>query len=148
MTTASMDPSDLPAALRTVIEADAAEAEMQGNMTTRVCTALRDAGAFRFLTPVEFGGWETPLTTVLNIYEAFGRIDASVGALVWNLNMGFVAALLPDTGARRIFTGTHEPLLANSGTPAPPSVSVADTDSADGGRSSAGSISRTGCFWW
>ncbi len=115
--TASNDPCALPAALRTVIEADAAEAEMQGNMTTRVCTTLRDAGAFRLLTPVEFGGWETPLTTALNIYEAFGRIDASVGALVWNLNMGFVTALLPETGARRIFAGTHEPVLANSGAP-------------------------------
>ncbi|MDG4665605.1 acyl-CoA dehydrogenase family protein [Mycobacterium sp. 236(2023)] len=112
-----MDAADLPAALRTTIEADAKEAEMQGNMTTRVCTALREAGAFRLLTPHEFGGREIPLTTALTVYERFGRIDASIGALVWNLNMGFVAALLPDSGARRIFDGTREPILANSGAP-------------------------------
>ena len=110
-------PEELPNALRTVIEDDAREAEAQGNMTTRVCNALRDAGAFRLLTPKEFGGWETPLTTSLAIYEEFGRINASVGAVVWNLNMGFVAALLPEAGARRIFDGEREPILANSGTP-------------------------------
>lgn len=117
MTTSPLNAIELPAALRTVIEADAKEAEMQSNMTTRVCTALRDAGAFRLLTPHEFGGWETPLTTALTLYEEFGRIDASIGALVWNLNMGFVAALLPDSGARRLFEGPQDPILANSGTP-------------------------------
>lgn len=117
MTTSPLEPAGLAAALRTVIEDDAREAETQGNMTTRVCNSLRDAGAFRLLTPREFGGWEVPLTTALTVYEEFGRIDASIGALVWNLNIGFAAALLPDTGARRIFDDTQEPLLANSGTP-------------------------------
>jgi alkylation response protein AidB-like acyl-CoA dehydrogenase len=79
---------------------------------------LRDSGAFRLLTPRELGGFEAPLETVLKVYEAFGRLDASVGWMVWNANWGFLGALLDDAGKARIWAeGGPEPVFANSGMP-------------------------------
>jgi alkylation response protein AidB-like acyl-CoA dehydrogenase len=54
---------------------------------------------------------------VLRIYENFGRIDASVGLLVWNANYGFMGALLSASGAAQIWGEGAEPTLANSGMP-------------------------------
>ena len=67
--------------------------------------------------PTWVGGSETPLTDVLRIDENFGRIDASVGLLVWNANYGFMGALLSESGAAQIWGGGAEPTLANSGMP-------------------------------
>jgi indole-3-acetate monooxygenase len=84
---------------------------------TQLHSQLRDAGAFRLLTPREYGGSETPLTELLEVSERFGHIDASTGLLVWNANFGFIAALLSETGAQRIWSSDTEPTLANSGVP-------------------------------
>jgi alkylation response protein AidB-like acyl-CoA dehydrogenase len=78
---------------------------------------LRDHGALRMLTPREFGGLETPLETVLKVYEAFGRIDASVAWTVWNANWGFLGALLDRAGSDQIWANGSEPIFANSGAP-------------------------------
>jgi indole-3-acetate monooxygenase len=80
---ASVNPLELPSLLRPSIEAAIAESEIRGDLPATPHAELRDAGAFRLLTPREFGGSETPLTDVLRIYENFGRIDASVELLVW-----------------------------------------------------------------
>jgi hypothetical protein len=89
---ASVDALELPSLLRPSIEAAIDESEIRGDIPATLHAELRDAGAFRLLTPREFGGSETPLTDVLRIYERFGRIDASVGLLVWNANYGFIGA--------------------------------------------------------
>src|SRR6202045_658801 len=112
---ASVDPLELPSLLRPSIEAAIAESEIRGDIPATLHAELRDAGAFRLLTPSEFGGSETPLTDVLRIYEGFGRIDASVGLLVWNANYGFTGALLSESGAAQIWGDGAEPPLANSG---------------------------------
>ncbi|MGB3484634.1 MAG: acyl-CoA dehydrogenase family protein [Mycobacterium sp.] len=113
--TALVDPVLLSEALRPVIESTALERELRSAAPRRLRDALRDAGAFRMLTPREYGGSETPLTTVLGVYEGLGRLDASTGLIVWNANFGFIGALLSDTGARKIFSSAQEPILANSG---------------------------------
>jgi indole-3-acetate monooxygenase len=66
---ASVDPLKLPSLLRPSIEAAIAESEIRGDIPATLHAELRDAGAFRLLTPREFGGSETPLTDVLRIYE-------------------------------------------------------------------------------
>jgi alkylation response protein AidB-like acyl-CoA dehydrogenase len=114
---ASADPLKLPSLLRPSIEAAIAESKIRGDIPATLHTALRDAGAFRLLTPREFGGSETPLTDVLRIYENFGHIDASVGLLVWNANYGFMGALLNESGAAQIWSEGAEPTLANSSMP-------------------------------
>src|SRR5262249_5236623 len=79
---------------------------------------MRDSGAFRLLTPTELGGTEAPLTTVLEVYEELGRIDASVALQVWNSNFGFIGALLDETGNARIWREDQpEPVFANGGKP-------------------------------
>jgi alkylation response protein AidB-like acyl-CoA dehydrogenase len=112
---ASVDPLELPSLLRPSIEAAIAESEIRGDLPATPHAELRDAGAFRLLTPREFGGSETPLTDVLRIYENFGRIDASVELLVWNANYAFMGALLSESGAAQIWSDGAEPTLANSG---------------------------------
>lgn len=104
MTTHVIAPIDLPAFLAPTIAAALDEAESQAEIPRQLHSQLRDAGAFRLLTPREYGGSETPLTELLEVYERFGHIDASTGLLVWNANFGFIAALLSETGAQRIWS--------------------------------------------
>lgn len=111
------DVLDLPEALRASIEASVEEADRLGDVPSSLHDALRDAGAFRLLTPRELGGWAAPLPTTLSVYEQFGRIDGSVGLLVWNTNFGFIGAMLPETGNQRIWGTGVEPVFANSGMP-------------------------------
>ncbi|NMO55878.1 acyl-CoA dehydrogenase [Actinoplanes sp. TBRC 11911] len=78
---------------------------------------LREAGAFRLLTPKELGGSETSMTATMALYEQLGRLDASVGWVVWNANFGFVGALMDEAGTGRIWGDGAEPVFANSGIP-------------------------------
>ncbi|MFI8201226.1 acyl-CoA dehydrogenase family protein [Streptomyces sp. NPDC085937] len=112
----TVDPLDLPEMLRPAIEAAADESERCGDIPAQLYAELRDAGAFRLLTPREQGGLETPLTTTMKVYEAFGRIDASVAWIVWNANFGCLGALLPESGVARLWAA-GEPAFANSGMP-------------------------------
>lgn len=114
---ASVHSLQLPSLLQPSIKAAIDEIDVTGDIPDALRVELRDAGALRLLTPREFGGSETPLTDVLRIYEGFGRIDASVGWLVWNANFGFVGALLNESGAAQIWGGGTEPVFANSGLP-------------------------------
>ncbi|MDF2824220.1 MAG: Acyl-CoA dehydrogenase type 2 domain protein, partial [Mycobacterium sp.] len=109
------DPAHLPQVLKPIIEATALERELRSAAPKRLRYALRDTGAFRMLTPRDYGGSETPLTTVLSVYEGLGRLDASTGLIVWNANFGFIGALLSEAGAQTVWSGTREPILANSG---------------------------------
>lgn len=114
---ASVDPLQLPSVLQPSINAVIDEFDVLGDIPDSLRVELRAAGAFRLLTPREFGGSETSLTDALRIYEGFGRIDASVGWLVWNANFGFVGALLSESGAAQVWAGDTEPVFANSGLP-------------------------------
>lgn len=71
---APVDPVRLPDVLRPVIESTALEKELRSAAPQRLRNALRDAGAFRMLTPREYGGSETSLTTALSVYEGLGRL--------------------------------------------------------------------------
>jgi alkylation response protein AidB-like acyl-CoA dehydrogenase len=115
--TKSQNVLDLPELLRQSIEDNIADADRLGDIPTSLHDELRDAGAFRLLTPRELGGSETPLPTTLSVYERFGRIDGSVGLLVWNANFGFIGAMLEASGADRVWNIGREPIFANSGLP-------------------------------
>jgi alkylation response protein AidB-like acyl-CoA dehydrogenase len=60
MTTHVIAPIDLPAFLAPTIAAALDEAESQAEIPQQLHSQLRDAGAFRLLTPREYGGSETP----------------------------------------------------------------------------------------
>lgn len=110
-------PLDLPALLAPSIKAAAEEMDAGRDLPEKLVQELRDSGAFRLFTPRELGGFEAPLETALKVYEGFGRLDASVGWLVWNANWGFVAALLDEAGNARIWGEDPDPVFANSGMP-------------------------------
>jgi alkylation response protein AidB-like acyl-CoA dehydrogenase len=114
-----IDPVQLPAMLKPVIEAERERSDEIRKATPTLVQSLRSAGAFRLLSPQELGGFELPLASVLGIYEEFGRIDASTGLLVWNANFGCCAAYLPKSGADRIWGHDPDPMMANSGRPLP-----------------------------
>lgn len=111
------DPLRLPVRLEASIKAAADEMDVTRDVPESLLAELRDAGAFRLLTPQELGGFEAPLTTALEVYERFGRLDASVGWIVWNANWGFLGALLGKSGVARLWSAGSEPVFANSGTP-------------------------------
>ena len=91
----------LPESLRAPIEAGRVEAEEARRLPAELAETLRTAGAFRLTTPIERGGFEVSLTTLVDVYEAFGRVDGPAAWNVWNGNMGFSAALLDRGGWRR-----------------------------------------------
>ncbi|WP_331750185.1 acyl-CoA dehydrogenase family protein (plasmid) [Streptomyces sp. NBC_01707] len=108
---------DLPTELAPSIEAAVEGMEAGRGLPRKLLHELRDKGAFRMLTPRELGGSETSLKTVLQVYEGFGRLDASVAWVVWNANFGFIGALLGEEGNARIWAGDDEPVFSNSGAP-------------------------------
>jgi alkylation response protein AidB-like acyl-CoA dehydrogenase len=113
----TISPTDLPLLLQSSIRAAAEQMHNERSIPAKLLSELRDAGAFSLLTPSELGGFEAPLTTVLKVYEGFGRVDASVAWIVWNANFGFLAALLDESGVERIWTDGARPVFANSGMP-------------------------------
>lgn len=113
----SLDPLRLTARTEASIRAAAEEMDVRRDVPPELLAELRDAGAFRLLTPRELGGFEAPLATVLEVYERFGRLDASVAWIVWNANWGFLGALLEESGVARLWGAGAEPVFANSGMP-------------------------------
>ncbi|MGP4102644.1 acyl-CoA dehydrogenase family protein [Nonomuraea sp. KM90] len=117
MTMPTPNPLDLPAQLEPAIRAAADEMEAERDLPEKLLRELRDSRAFHLLTPREFDGFEAPLETVLKVYESFGRLDASVGWIVWNANWGFIGALLDVPGNARIWGSDHKPVFASSSMP-------------------------------
>jgi alkylation response protein AidB-like acyl-CoA dehydrogenase len=107
-------PADLPEALRDAIQAQRDEAERLRRLPDGLTDVLRAAGAFGLTTPIERAGAELSLTALVDLYEAFGRIDGPVAWTIWNGNMGFAAAMLDPAAADRIWTGERDPVVANS----------------------------------
>jgi alkylation response protein AidB-like acyl-CoA dehydrogenase len=117
MSTSVSDPLRLPELLSASVRAAAEEMETGRDLPGKLVHELRDSGAFRLLTPRELGGFEAPLETVLQVYEGFGRLDASVAWVVWNANWGFLGALLGEAGTARLWADGTEPVFANAGQP-------------------------------
>jgi alkylation response protein AidB-like acyl-CoA dehydrogenase len=115
--TSTISPLDLPSLLEPSISEAAEHMDSARDIPVTLLSDLRNAGAFSLLTPRELGGFEAPLTTVLKVYEGFGRLDASVAWIVWNSNFGFLAALLNEAGVEQIWTEGLQPVFANSGMP-------------------------------
>ncbi|NMO55408.1 acyl-CoA dehydrogenase [Actinoplanes sp. TBRC 11911] len=110
------DVEKIPTLLAPLIRAAAADIDAGSDLPARLRTELREAGAFRMLTPKNLGGAEAPLTTTMTVYEQLGRLDASVAWVVWNANFGFIGAMMEEAGTARIW-GESEPVFANSGMP-------------------------------
>jgi len=117
---------NLPTALREVIECHRDEADAQRRLPPALTDALREAGAFRLLTPRRLGGYEASLGDAVRVYEAFGYIDPVVAWNIWNGNLGFAAEMLDDDAVEQIWGGDTDPIIANSARVAGGAIATAD----------------------
>ena len=98
------DPVGAVRSLTEQIRAECGDIDATRALPAAVVGALRQAGVFRLMAPVEIGGHEVDPVTFLNVVEAASHADGSVG---WCVLIGGCYAtfggLLPDTGARAIY---------------------------------------------
>lgn len=66
--------------------------------------ALAGAGLYRLLTPREYGGYEVPVDTFVEVIERLARTDASIAWCTFIACTSCVlAAYLPEDGARELY---------------------------------------------
>ena len=98
------DPVIAVRSLAALIRAECTDMDATRTVPTPVVGALRDAGVFRLLAPVEIGGSEIDPVTFLDVVEAASYADGSVG---WCVMIGGCYAtfggMLPRDGARDIY---------------------------------------------
>ncbi|MGB9303659.1 MAG: acyl-CoA dehydrogenase family protein [Mycobacterium sp.] len=76
-------------ALQPLLRENAAEGESLRRLPDPVSDALTEAGMFRLLTPVRFGGYAVDLRTVLKVSETLAEAD---GSAAWLISVGSVGA--------------------------------------------------------
>ena len=96
------------AAIAPIVEAEAEEAEAKRTLQPKTVEAFRDAELLRGFLPVELGGHECDLETLIALVAELSRQDGAAG---WCFGMnGFItsicAANLPDEGIEEIYQET------------------------------------------
>jgi indole-3-acetate monooxygenase len=107
-----------------IIAEHAALSEKLGRLDAPTFEALRSTGLLRCMCPRELGGLEADPITVMEVYEALARIDASAS---WGLGIiagssAIAGSFLPAASARRIFAEGVPPMagaVAPGGTAEP-----------------------------
>ncbi|MEV0486660.1 acyl-CoA dehydrogenase family protein [Streptomyces sp. NPDC050508] len=127
-------------AIQPLLREHALRTEQERRVTAEVVSALTDAGVYRMNVPRRYGGYQSRLSTQV---EVLGEIAAGCGstgfmALI-QAACSYIAALFPDEAQDEIFTG---PDVRVGGTLIPDAVAVAT----DGGYVVDGtSAFATGC---
>ena len=105
--------------LAPVISRRAAEIEAERRVPNDLLERLRSIGVFRLLAPRSHGGMELDLPTGLEIIQALGRIDGSVGwiAMIGN-GVHLVAPLLPHETYQKVYRDGPDARIAVSIQPA------------------------------
>jgi alkylation response protein AidB-like acyl-CoA dehydrogenase len=99
-------------AIASVVEGEAEEAEAKRTLQPKTVGAFRDAELLRGFLPVELGGYECDLSTLIAVVAELSRQDGAAG---WCFGMnGFItsvcAANLPDEGIDEIYqSGERDP---------------------------------------
>jgi alkylation response protein AidB-like acyl-CoA dehydrogenase len=116
------DPVTAVTSLVELIRAECTDMDATRAVPTPVIGALRDAGVFRLLAPVEIGGSEIDPVSFLDVVEAASYADGSVG---WCVMIGCCYAtfggMLPLDGARAIY---GDPATISAGAFRPDGVAV------------------------
>src|SRR6202012_985670 len=76
-------------ALQPLLTDHCAEGELLRRLPDAVSDALAEAGLFRLLTPVPFGGYACDLRTMLKVTQTLGETDGSAS---WVVAVGATAA--------------------------------------------------------
>jgi alkylation response protein AidB-like acyl-CoA dehydrogenase len=94
MTDAASDLVARARGLRSLVEADAEEAERTGTTTKRVVDAVTEQGLFQTLVPAELGGCEAAIDVALGVFEELAYADGSTGwSVMANATSSTFAAL-------------------------------------------------------
>ena len=94
--------------VRPVIEHHRDEGEEERQISAAIIDAMNSEGFFRLWLPREYGGAELDLLTYLKAIEELSRLDSATGWMLGILGTsGALAALLPDAGAKELFSGTE-----------------------------------------
>jgi alkylation response protein AidB-like acyl-CoA dehydrogenase len=92
------------AALRPVLEKNAAQVEKDRTLTTAVVDALEAAGLWKVQTPKRFGGHEAPLAAKLECTAALSEGCPSTGWVFFILNIcHWLASLYSDKAQREVW---------------------------------------------
>ena len=129
------------------ISARAAEIEAGRRIPLDLVDALKSIGVFRIFVPRSHGGLELDLPAALEIIEALGRIDGSVG---WTAMIGsgcdLFASLLSPESYEQVYRNGPDVIIAGSAQPAGTAEATrAAGASTDAGRSRAVASMPTGC---
>ncbi len=95
-----------------ILAEHATVSEKLGRLDAPTIEALRSTRLLRFACPRELGGLEVDPVTLVEVYEALARIDASIS---WGLGIlagtsTIAGAFLPAASARRIFAKGVPPM--------------------------------------
>jgi len=103
-------------AFRPRILAERDRIESDRRLPDELARELAKAGFFRIFLPAAYGGLDLSPVEAIDIYEELARADASVAWCVWNGNVHWTTARLPQDVAKLIF-GDPDMILANSTRP-------------------------------
>jgi len=130
------------------VRAAAADIDRDRHVPDGIVTELREAGFFRMLVPVAYGGWETPAPHVVELIAALARYDASTA---WVLMIGAtthaLTAFLPEAGAREIYRNGADFPMGGLITPPPGRAGPVEGGYRVSGRWPFGSAARH-CDWF
>lgn len=99
MSTLAADPRMLE-----LVASSAEEAEGERALTSETVAALRDAGIFKALVPVDYGGGEVHPADLRNVIEEIAAADGAAGWIAAvQSTAGLASAYLPEDAARELF---------------------------------------------
>ena len=92
------------AALRPLLEANAAEGEQHRRVSAESIDAISDAGLFRIMTPKRFGGFETDVRTHLAVSAEIAKGDGATGWVAALTNVcAWLVGLYPDRAQTEVW---------------------------------------------
>ncbi|HUI77286.1 MAG TPA: acyl-CoA dehydrogenase family protein [Bryobacteraceae bacterium] len=110
-------------AIAPIIQANAANAERERQLSKPTVQAMIDAGLYRMSVPQALGGLEVDAVTAIRVLEEVSRLDSAAG---WNLMISTGApsfcAWLPPEASREIFANHPDAIVC--GALAPPGRAV------------------------
>ncbi len=101
------------------IEAASEESEALNRLSDTTFELLKANGLYSMLMPKELGGAELPHVDAMRLAERVAWAHGSAGwcVVVNNAVGGVLSVLLPDDGAREVFAGGPDTMVAGNGVP-------------------------------
>ena len=92
-----------------VVRAHVADGERDRRLSDDVVQALRATGINRLLLPEELGGYDAPVTDIMDIGELIATVDGSAAwCAIIGAGSNLFAGYMPLAGARRVFADADQ----------------------------------------